>query len=291
MINKNQSWNILVFGVILLCSLSCRKQAAVEYPEFNPAPVINAFVAADSLIRVHVSVAEKSDTNELKGNDNARVVLYINGTAADTLLPSGGGLYISSVKAEISKTYECRVSLPYFDEARSITTVPAAPVVYGITHIPAAGKDEEGLTYPAVKFTFSNHPDIKMYFEVRIHVLDYGTDRVAEPFNLTDPVLLNEGLPLNLFSNETITDTCYTMVVNHRSGGSNNVYPYVLELRAVSYDYYRFVRQKYLYDAGRFPEFGLGSTQAFSLYSNVVNGYGIFAAFSTVISDTIYPSN
>lgn len=290
MVNKNKPRLIILFSVILLVLLSCRKQAAVEYSEFKPAPVINAFVAADSLIRVHVSVAAQPDTNELKGNDNARVVLYINGTAEDTLLPAGGGMYMSSVKAEISKTYECRVSLPDFDEARSSTTVPAAPVVYGISHIPAAGKDEEGVTYPAVKFTFSNNPDIKLYFEVRVHVLRYGTDLVAEPFNLTDPVLLNEGLPLNLFSNETITDTCYTMTVNHRSGGSSNHYPYVLELRAVSYDYYLFARQKYLYDAGRFPEFGLGSTQAFSLYSNVVNGYGIFAAYSTVISDTIYPS-
>lgn len=290
MFYKNLSGFSIFLCLILVSSLSCRKQVEVIYPEFRPALVINAFVAADSLIKVHVSVAAKPDTNELKGNDNAQVLLYVNGTAGDTLLPSGGGLYLSSVKAETSKTYECRVTLPGFDEVRSSTTVPVAPVVTNIIHIPVAGKDEEGVTYPAVKFTFTNNPSVKLYFEVRVHALRYGIDLVAEPFNLTDPVLLNEGLPLNLFSNETITDTCYTMVVNHRSGSSDNNYPYQLELRAVSYDYYRFARQKYLYDTGRFPEFGLGSTQAYSLYSNIIGGYGIFAAYSTVISDTIFPS-
>lgn len=290
MCNKNLSGFNIFLCLILVSFLSCRKQVEVIYPEFKPALVINSFIAADSLIKVHVSVAAQPDTTQLKGNDNAQVILYVDGIVEDTLLPVGNGMYYSSVKALISKTYECRVTLPGFDEVSSSTTVPDAPVVYNIIHIPAAGKDEEGVTYPAVKFTFSNHPDVKQYFEVRIHVLRYGTDLIAEPFNLTDPVLLNEGLPLNLFSNETITGTSYTMMVNHRSGSSDNDYPYQLEFRAVSHDYYLFARQKYLYDTGRFPEFGLGSTQTYSLYSNVINGYGIFAAYSTVISDTIYPS-
>jgi len=34
-----------------------------------------------------------------------------------------------------------------------------------------------------------------------------------------------------------------------------------------------------------------GSTPPVQIYSNVVNGYGIFAGYSNYISDTIYPEN
>jgi hypothetical protein len=154
------------------------------------------------------------------------------------------------------------------------------------------------MTYPAVKFTFSNNPAEKLYYEARIRLIKYGSEQIPDMYNIVDPVLLNEGLPLSVFSNELITDTAYTMTINYTTGsaGSSNggpitttLYPFILEVRSVSYDYYQFARQKYLYDSGRFPEFGLSSNQAFQLYTNVQNGYGIFAGYSSVISDTITP--
>ncbi|MBK9388775.1 MAG: DUF4249 family protein [Bacteroidetes bacterium] len=70
-----------------------------------------------------------------------------------------------------------------------------------------------------------------------------------------------------------------------------DLYPVILELRSVSQNYYRFVKQKYLYELGRYPEFMAASTTAFPLYSNINGGYGIFAGYSLVKSDTIYPGN
>jgi hypothetical protein len=154
------------------------------------------------------------------------------------------------------------------------------------------------MTYPAVKFTFSNTKNENCYYEARIRLIKYGSEQIADMYNIVDPVLLNEGLPLSVFSNELITDTAYTMTINYFTGSASStnggpmtttLYPFILEFRSVSYDYYQFARQKYLYDTGRFPEFGLSSNQAFQLYSNVKNGYGIFAGYSSVISDTITP--
>jgi hypothetical protein len=64
----------------------------------------------------------------------------------------------------------------------------------------------------------------------------------------------------------------------------------VIELRTVSKEYYQFTRQKYLYETGRFPQFGIGANIAFPLYSNVKDGFGIVAGYSSFVSDTIYPS-
>ena len=275
---------------------SCRKLVQSDFPDFAPVPVVNSFLSADGLIKVHISLASKLDTNELKGLDNAQVKLYVDDVFKELLTSAGNGVFTSTTIVEPLKKYECKVDIPGYGTVSCSTSIPKPSHLRDITSIAIAGKDQEGLTYPAVKFTFSNNPAEKQYYEARIRL--FGRETGATLINIVDPVLLNEGLPLSVFSNELITDTAYTMTINYftgSAGSSNggptrtNLYPFILELRSVSYDYYQFARQKYLYESGRFPEFGLSSNQAFQLYSNVKNGYGIFAGYSSVISDTIIP--
>jgi hypothetical protein len=116
--------------------------------------------------------------------------------------------------------------------------------------------------------------------------------------NITDPVLLNEGIPLTVFSNELIESDSYTMTINYTSGNytsngngwNTELYPLVIELRAITYDYYMYLKQLYLYETGRYPtDVGGGAVTNFNLYSNIPGGYGIFAGYSWVVSDTIVP--
>jgi hypothetical protein len=249
-------------------------------------------------VKVHISLASKLDTNELKGLDNAQVQLYVDDVFKELLTSTGNGIYTSTTIVEPLIKYECRVDIPGYETVICSNSIPKPSHLWDIIHISVAGKDQEGMTYPAVKFTFSNTKNEKSYYEARIRLIEYGSEYIPDMYNIVDPVLLNEGLPLSVFSNELITDTAYTMTINYITGsaGSSNgetihtiLYPFILEVRSVSYEYYQFARQKYLYDTGRFPKFGLSSNQAFQLYSNVKNGYGIFAGYSSVISDTITP--
>jgi hypothetical protein len=287
----------LLFLPILLF-YSCRKLVQSDFPDFKQVPTVNSFLKADSLLKVHISLASKLDTNELKGLDNAQVQLYVDDVFKELLTSTGNGIYTSTTIVEPLIKYECRVDIPGYETVICSNSIPKPSHLWDIIHISVAGKDQEGMTYPAVKFTFSNSKNKKCYYEARIRLIEYGSEYIPDMYNIVDPVLLNEGLPLSVFSNELITDTAYTMTINYFTGSASSsnggpitttLYPFILEVRSVSYDYYQFARQKYLYDTGRFPEFGLSSNQAFQLYSNVKNGYGIFAGYSTVISDTITP--
>jgi len=284
--------------IVILGFISCRKLVQSDFPDFAPVPTVNSFLQADSLLKVHVSLASKLDTNELKGLDRAQVKLFVNDVFKELLSSQGNGIYASTTKVEPGKKYECRVDIPGYETVSGSSTIPKPSHLRDITHISVAGKDQEGMTYPAIKFTFSNNPAQKQYYEARIRLIRYHSEQIADMYNIVDPVLLNEGLSLTIFSNELITDTAYTMTINYitgSAGSSNggplttNLYPLILEIRSVSYEYYQFVRQKYLYDSGRFPVFGLSANTAFPLYSNVKNGYGIFTGYSSVISDTIKP--
>lgn len=293
----------LIIGQLLLTSTACRKLVETDYPNFSSLPVLNSIVRAGEPLMLHVSLASKFDGNEIKGTDNAVVKLYADGEFVEDLTSLVDGEYISTIVANTLVKYQYKVHIDSFAEVSGSITLPEATPLLDLVHIAVAGQDEEGTTYPAVQFTFINQPQIPQYFEARIRLLySDGYQDVSEftpeILNITDPVLLNEGLPITVFSNELIATETYTMYINYTTGSTNsdnginyktNLFPFIFELRTVSKDYYLFARQKYLYNSGRFPEFGLSTNTAFPLYSNIENGYGICMGYSTVVSDTIFP--
>ncbi len=286
-------YRIFIFLISLLL-ISCRDLVQDEFPDFAPVPTVNSILIADSLIKVQVSFAGKIDTNKLEEVNNALVLLTIEGVVKDTLVCSGDGNYFSSNKVDPLKLYSCDVLIPGYPKVSSSDIIPEPTIIYDIVHINQAGKDSEGQIYPSVKFSFKNDPLRNMYFQVALRLNKYGHEREAEIIEITDPVLLNEGIPIPVFSNEIIQGDSYTITINYTTGSADSkgtvLYPLVLELRSVSKNYYQFLKQQYLYERGRYPDFGSSYIPA-NLFSNVNGGYGIFAGYSSTLSDTIFPYN
>jgi hypothetical protein len=293
---------LLVALFIALVLTSCHKLVQDEFPDLTPVPTVNSFLVADSIIKVQVSMAAKMDSIPLKNVDQAEVKLFVDGTFQETLLSLGKGMYHSICKVEPGKSYQCKVNIAGFAEVTCSDSLPRPNPILKIEHIMTAGIDEEGFTYPAVKFTFSNNPQEHRYYQAIIWLYHESEWRsspwtAADLKEITDPVLLAEGLPMAVFSNDHIKGNTYTMVINYQSGiyytEPNNqnprLYPFILELRSISYHYYQYLKQEYLYNLGRYPEFLDGVGSVFPLHSNVRNGYGIFAGYSTCLSEIIQP--
>jgi hypothetical protein len=289
----------LIVNLIILFTLcSCRELVTDDFPAFTAVPSVNSILIAGKPLKVHVSLAEKLDTTELTLVNDAEISLFIDGSLAETLVPDGNGIYQSSSVVEPQRTYRVEVKVPGFETISCSEILPSPSPILMIIHNNNAGKDEEGIIYPSVSVSFKTNPSDSQYFEIVIRTLQQKYERIATQKKITDPVLLNEGLPLTIFSNEIIRDTVYTMTINYFTGGDEKMgdeswhttlYPLIIELRSCSRDYYRFVKQKYLYEKGRFPEFLATSTNAFPLFSNVPGGYGIFAGYSVIVSDTLFP--
>ncbi|MGE5406595.1 MAG: DUF4249 domain-containing protein [Methanosarcina sp.] len=291
---------LIVTFIILLTFCSCIELVTNDFPGFTKVPAVNSILIAGKPLKVHVSLAEKLDTTELTLPNNADISLFIDGTFAETLIPDGNGIYLSSSLIEPMKSYKIEVKVPGYETISCNEILPSPSPILKIIHNNNAGKDEEGVVYPSVSVAFKTNPSETQYFEILIRTLHNNSEEIANQKKITDPVLLNEGLPLTIFSNEIIRDSVYTMTINYFTMGSEKIgdepwhislYPLIIELRSCSRDYYRFVKQKYLYEKGRFPEFLAASTNAFPLFSNVPGGYGIFAGYSVVVSDTIFPKD
>jgi hypothetical protein len=281
---------------------SCKKEVIQDIIEFNPIPAINAFLVEGDTLKVNVSLAERLDSTQLSFVNNAVVDLYVNDQFLEELKYVSDGVYKSKTIIEPLLKYTCKVQVPGYKIVECSQIVPSVPVIKKIDHINVAGKDEEGTSYPAIKLSFENNPDEITFYEIEIRNIRRFHDEVditkARIHTIVDPIILNEGLPIALFSTELIADSNYTLTLNYTtdaassSGGAYRtvLYPFVIELRRVTEDYYRFKKQLYLYEKGRYANGITSSMTNTNIYSNISNGYGIFAAYSSIVSDTITPN-
>lgn len=293
-----------VVGFFLVCVFlfsSCYKKLDWNPPEFEQKPVVNGVIKSGSPVSIMVSTAVKFTAEPTLAVDNAEVLLYVNNEYAETLEYIGDGLYQSQLVAQENSEYRCEVTIPGYPTATCSTVIPKHQNIVEFEHINMAGVDEEGLTYPAVKVTFDNLPDTTIYYEVVIRLFnDENYKGSADPFYIVDPVLLNEGLPIAVFSNELIEGSTYTMTINYSTGSASNhnnagwvtnLFPVQVELRTICHSYYKFIKQQYLYEvATSEPLLSVGVTGSYNLYSNVQNGYGILTGYSSVKSEIIDPN-
>jgi hypothetical protein len=290
---------VLAIALVLIASFSCRKKVDWHPPELEPMPVVNSIIKCGKPISVRVSLTVDFSGKTAPAVTNAVVLLYINNQLAETLEHTGDGLYQSQHIAQEDSEYRCEVAIPGFPLAKCFTRTPKRQEIIKFEHINKAGVDEEGLTHPAVKVTFSNAPSQALYYHIVITIDMHDNWQQPQLLNITDPILLNEGLPIVVFSNERINGDTYTMIINYTTGSASNtnnagwvtkLYPVQVEIRTICYQYYKFIKQQYLYElSNNEPIFSVGATSTFNLHSNVENGYGIFAAYTSVKSEIIYP--
>lgn len=290
---------ILMIFILGIFASSCREIIPETFADFNPLPVINAILIDGHNLSVNVSMSDTLDNSRLEYLDNAKIELFVNDVYAEDLIYSNNGEYKSKTVIKSANKYSCKVVVPGYDTIFCEQVIPPKPAIHDIVQINVAGKDQEGISYPAIELSFANKASIKSYYHVVIFFDDHGKRSEANLKSITDPVLLNEGIPYAIFSNDLIKDSVYKMHINYWTnvyttsseyGSRTELYPFYVELRQVSEDYYRYIKQLYLYKDGFYADGILTSMTNNNLFSNIQNGYGIFAAYSAVASDTITPN-
>ena len=125
-------------------------------------------------------------------------------------------------------------------------------------------------------------------------------------FDETSEVLLNEGLePYSteslVFSDKMMEESNISMTLDfegahgphcyYRDSCVFKVYEHavIVELRHISREYYMFKKDFYFYEKNLYPQFTEGTASAFSLYSNIENGMGIFAGYTASVDSIWVP--
>ena len=118
-----------------------------------------------------------------------------------------------------------------------------------------------------------------MFFEIKIN-----KERVSLYYEITDEIILKEGLPLLVFSNKNMTKDVWSIYFNFDAP-----HDYIeVELRSITEDYYKYMRSLYLYRENDYVDFlTIGNNIPYPVYSNVEKAYGIFAGYTSVVYNLI----
>lgn len=255
---------------------------------------------------------EITNTTSVNGQGNppitdALVQLVVENQTFDLLYDEGSASYKLHQQIKTSTDYHFDVFTASGELRSSFNQIiPPPQPILNIEHVDVAGVDDEGVSHPAIKIEVPNNAS-RDYFYVNIRLLrkryDFEIDETDENrieiLNIEDPILLNEGVPFPLFSNEIMTGNSQEVLINYTTSGASSTgggpwvadtFPLVVELWTLNEAYYEFLKQNYQYENSRYPIIGSGNQAAISNFNNVEGAYGINAGYSYVKTDTIYPS-
>lgn len=292
---KKKLFRVLV--LILFFSFSaCHTLVEDEFKNFEPVPVLNGLLQADSIISVEISLTSNLSDSTVDYVKNALVVIE-NNAVYDTLSYVGKGKYVSKNKAKTGETYSCTVQIDGFKLVTARTTVPLPTSINSVILTDLAGRGTEGEKISSVEFQISNDLTNSLFWQVQLiaqgnfayfdfknnEFVHYFGDEEKTIYMLAgqDSVLLNEANPLTVFSNKKMKGNDYTVkfYINEYYTNLNYDYNFYIVLSSIDESYYKYIKQYYIYDTSNYVSLGK-SPQRYPLYSNVNNGYGIFTGIS-----------
>jgi len=283
---------IFIIILTLVTSLfSCRELVQDQFPD-NKDVVINSILTAEQELKLHLSFTAKMNDTLFKVIENATVRFYKDSLYVENLYYIGDGFYLSSNILEEDHKYSCEVQVPNYGTYYCEDFLPKKQCLTNLKHVKIAGITDEGEVYSSVSLTFNNIVSERKYYQVVLKELNSYGDNSVNLTLFTDPILISEGLPILVFSNENISGSAYEMTINYTGTSySNNMpdyKPIQVEFRSISNNYYQYLKRLYLYEQGVYPSIDI-SPIYLNMHSNIEGAYGIFAGFSTCLSDTIIP--
>ncbi len=319
---KKQIILFLLSTIFLLPS--CYKQIEIEFPNTEPVFVLNCLFTADSIFKVKINKTSDFNDSISYPVTDAVCKLYADNKLIENLIAIGNnGFYISQkdYKPLYNTTYRIEVSSPSLPTAFSSNQLPHTPQILNITKQDSVLFDEDGNSLNQLDILIKDPIDVSNYYELiffSYFKLDYtnawwldSTElenvdtnyHAVELFCQTqDMVFKNEGLldysPIGFpFSDEIFDGQTYNLKINYQPpayfSGINDYlvniitdYSLIICVRAVTESYYHYKQKLIVHQANQYSDFWDGIAEPVQMFTNVENGYGIFAGYSTFV-DTI----
>ena len=300
---------IAIMGFNILFFNSCTKKLDYDFIEQPQKLVVNSILTPDSLLKVHVSITRnilKADTVII---DNALVLLYQNNVFYDTLLDKGKGLYMATNNLYpcIRCVYKVIVKAPGFPDAEAEDKIPDLNISYDVHVTYPYGYDQNNEPISLFDLTFKDPAGEKNYYELMIYKKEFGNNNkysylTWSDIKTDDKILKDEGdmdyyqnaggilISDNLFNGNSISIKFKIYGVNFDTSGNSTLPVKYVVLRSVSEPYYKYKKYllRHLYNQNNSnsiddPLHLLFSSEPTNMYTNINNGYGIFAGYSGVM--------
>jgi len=294
---------------------SCEKVIEMDIEDTKIRIVANSFIEPDSTITVNVTRSRHIlDNADILPLSDAEVKLYDDGIFIGTLTYTNNGNYYINYIPEEGHEYKIEVNHNSYDNVYAQTSIPYPAIINNIDTIKTYSEygdeiynlyvnfnDPENIQNfyyikAKVKYQYEEwDPDIPIYYTVTVGdttyiYVEYGgyvyTEYIDELYLESDDIIIETEHPNGglIFSDELIEGTDYTLRTSFYSWSlwsyTNMVY---IDLYSINRDYYNYVKSYEQHRNSSEDPFA----QPVNVYTNIVNGIGIFGASSKIERDSI----
>lgn len=261
----------LIILLPILAITACRKEVKLKLPEAASKPVVYAYISPDdTVIKVKVTrsmpLFEPFNEANFEPQRNATVLLSNSAKEVQLTFNSSTGNYEIKTDAfsiDYGMTYKLKVTLQNGQTAEGETRVPSKAVK--INHANYTLRNMSTGTILNVFASYTDDPSTTNYYSLFVSSIDtLGSDTIyrgidEREFSSSPEVQGGEQkLMLGLYDSVSVKRAigfdCY--------------------LLNCSKDYYLFYKSVYSYSGGS------PFSEPMPMYSNIVNGFGVFAAYT-----------
>ncbi len=290
---------IFVYSIVgLLFLSSCIKEIKIKTDNIEKLPVINCIFSPDSVFKIFVSLPTEITNNELHYVEDASIkITSENNTVINLYYTGKNGIYKSTTKPEINILYTLEVDVPGFETIKATDKIPEPVNIEDVEYyydIDILNND----SIPMSRITFTDDVNFENYYDC-IDFEKLGNERI---YNINyhgefipDNVLLAENYidynPTSFFFSDMLFNgSQYKISLPFADSFYTNSN---IEFRTTSKNYYFFRKYwtRHLYNQSNDQNIGndfedidfmelLFSGDPIEMFTNIENGYGIFAGYS-----------
>jgi hypothetical protein len=305
---------VILFGFVLIILTNCTKEIEIDLPNQESVPVLNCIFITGEPFKIDLTKSGTIFTNSFEKIESATILIYENEILVDSLFYIEG-FYYSNFLPQENNTYKLTAKLPDGTILESENKIPAKTQIHALS-ITDSVMIEDDYYLSLAEISIERNCSHLQYYEIVMfgryldnNFLDNSISTKLRRVNFSaennfDPVLLESGLLAYntsslMFTNQLLLDNESTIKILFNSGihvspitASPHIEDYIIVLRTVNEDYFRYKKQIAIYEYNPGSTFESGNSaldEPVFLHSNIKGGKGIFAGF-TYDSDTI-PNN
>jgi len=288
-----------VFLLIITVSLSCTKIIDIDLPDHESKLVINSLFKRGERIGVNISRSTSILGGLPPGVSGASINLYRNGTLVETSV-AGGSMFYAGFGAVENGVYTIEVSCPGFETVTATDSLPSKTVLNYAESTDEVWTDEIGMRHRLLILGFSDNDPNKNYYELKLKVRFLSRNSLSDDYTyvtelaniggVMHPVLAESEQYYILTKGFLFDDSkfengdCNLKVFAGVNNNKSSEYQLIIEFNSVSENYYKYKKQLGVYLKKEDGDIFEGIPNPVNLFSNIENGYGIFAGY---LSDRI----
>lgn len=288
---------VLILLIAIACFNSCEKVVPFEGDIDSSKLVINSIFESDSIFKVHVSVSRSViDTSSFQNIVDAIVKIKDdNGYLVETLNHTNNGFYSGQNIPEENKSYTLEVEHPNFTNVKASDSLPSPITINNVDTLSIV--DPINGNRLQITMNFDDPLNVQNFYLIETYAvneyllvddldtIEYELDTIQQTMFLTDEVFQNGGSPWRdqgLFNDLLFDGQSKILEIEIPSNFKGNEDGYEWSYNTIglkvylhniskSYYYYRSSLEQYQNASGN------PFAQPVQVFSNVENGFGIFA--------------